>query len=268
MKSRVRRTVTTVALLAALVFILSGCIHMNFSMKINNNGSVDWSYDMQMSDEILAMVNQSGTSASVWGDATTQAESQGFTVEQIPSKDGYSGIRATKHYKSIDEMNADNNKFAGTEGTSQGASESFTAKETKSFFATTYDIEMKMDASGAMATAQTQTGDANTDAMIQTMMEQMQINFEVTVPAKASVNNATSVSADGLTYTWKMDLKNPNDMKLTASVLNMTNVLLVGGGAAVVVILAVVIILLAVSASKKKARAAVAAAQPPTDPAV
>jgi hypothetical protein len=182
-------------------------------------------------------------------------------VEQLPSADGYSGIRVTKHFKNVDEM-MKSDLFAGADSTmGEGAESTFSASETKGFFSSTYEVEMKMDASAAMASAE--TGDEATDAMVKAMMDEIEMQFVVTMPVKASSHNATSVSADGLTYTWDMKLTGANDMTLTASVPNMNNILLVAGGAALALLLAaVIIILVSVSARKRKAAQA-AAAQPP-----
>lgn len=257
MKSRPRKTLAAVALLVALVFALTGCIHMSLNLKINTDDSVDWSYDMLMADTLAGMTGDT----DIWGEATTQVEAQGFKVEKLPAtEDGYSGIRVSKHYDSIEAFNSDQTKLAGTQSTAQGAESELTLTKDQDG---TINFAMKMDASQAMAQSTSQEGmDDATKQMMQGFIDQMQVNVSVTLPYKAASHNATSVSADGLTYTWKMDLTKPNDIQLTASAPSGTNLLLIGGIAAAGVIVIVAVVLIAVSVSKKN-KAKAAAEQPP-----
>lgn len=257
MKAKAGKSIASIALLLAAAVMLSGCVHMTVNLKINGDGSADWGYDMLMQDSMLEMASlgmETAGEADMWDEATREAEAQGMAVERLPSADGYSGIRVTRHFENVAEM-MDSDLLAGTDAMVGDAESYFNAKETKGFFATTYEVEMKTDVSEAMASAE--TGDETTDAMVKAMMDQVEMRFVVTMPVKASGHNATDVSADGLTYTWDIKLDTPNDMKVTASVPNMGNILLVAGGAALVLIIAAVIIILAsVSAKKRKAAAA------------
>jgi hypothetical protein len=257
MKPKLKRTLSAVALMAALVFVLTGCIHMNMSLTLNKDDSVDWGYEMLMSDTILSMAGDS--SVDPWAEATVQAEAEGFKVEKVPSNaDGYSGIKVVKHYATIDDFNNDTKKLSGTEGTAGNSEATFSLTKKDGV----YSLVGSMDASKSMD-EQTKDMDDATKEMMQPYLDQIQFNFMMTLPFKAETNNATSVSSDGLTYTWKMDLTKANDIQLTAKAGGGTNLLLIGGIAAAGVIVIVAIVLIAVAMSKKKKATASAEQQPP-----
>lgn len=290
---KTKRLLTAASLLAVAAVLLSGCVHMTAKIRINSDGSADYGMDLLMADSLTSLAGADGT--DIWGDTTKQMQGQGYDVKNI--KDGdYSGISATKHYKSVADIQSGDIMTTGTGSDLPSAQSSFSVKEKKGLFATTYDVSMKFDMSDAMkqatsslgdlsglgGDASTGTDDSSTDtstdgttdtsgldpdAIANMMLSQMKMSFVVTLPVKAVSSNATSVSADGLTYTWDLKLDQPNDIQLSAALPNPTNILLVAGGAGLVVLVAaaLVIVLVVLKKNRKKKLAAQSAAAAPSE---
>lgn len=211
-----------------LVIVLAGCAKMDLSLKINADGSADWGLSMLLEDSAMS---QAG--ADIWQNAKKELEAQGCVVTDLHSE-GYTGISATRHFNKAEDLTA---AGAGTDMFS-GAAPAITVKISKSFFATRYDIHSSINP--AKVAPPEFSGE---------QLRQVKLTMAVTLPAKALSHNATTVSADGLTYTWQLDPAGTNSIELSADVPNTGNMLLVGGGAAVLLI---ILVLLAAGARKRK----------------
>ncbi len=83
------------------------------------------------------------------------------------------------------------------------------------------------------------------------LMGEAEFTYVVNLPVAATSNNATSVTNDGKTLSWKIDQSGDNVIKYSFSLLNMTNVIIVCGGG-ILLILGISIALVVVSKNKKK----------------
>lgn len=236
MKALARKAAAVVTLLL-IVAALAGCVRIDINLKINGDGSADYGMDMLMAEDALALANAQGQ--DIWAQTTREMEAAGFTVTPKQAE-GYSGITVARHYD-------DPSLIGAGDGLAMGDDGRFAVQAKKGFFGTAYAIDADLDASGILGSQQ------ELQDLAAQMADQVELKMNITLPVKALSHNATSVSADGLTYTWVMKPGQPNRIELAVSIPNTKNMLLAGGGVlAVVLVLVVVIVVVVLSAKKRK----------------
>ena len=229
------KRISASVLIAVLAILLAGCVNASISLKINGDGSADYGIELLLPDEALGQLN----GQDVWADTQERLKGKGFTVNAV-DKQGFSGIRADRHFADVNGITRDN----GLPG-AEGDATQYAVTARKGLFSTDLAIRGRLDFSKAMP-----EGDG-LDVLSAAMLGQARVTMEVRLPVRAKTHNATSVSKDGLTYTWELMLDGPNEITLDATAPNTLNIALMGG-AALLVAAAVVIALAARSARRRR----------------
>ncbi len=238
------KTLTIAAIALLLAALLAGCVHADAHLTINADGSADYAVDLALSDEVIQPAKAQGQDP--FASSAAELKDDGYEVTEI-SADGYTGIHVSKHFKDAALLGADGsldtlNTLLG------GANKNFAVKKQAGLFSTTYTVHADMDPS-ALLGSQQGLGEA-----VKEFLNQARVTMAVTLPQKAGSHNATEVSADGLTYTWQLQLDKPAAIDLAVTLTNWTNILLVGGGALVVIVL--IIVIAAVAKGRRRRQAA------------
>ncbi len=230
-----------IILLFFILIMLSGCVKSTTTMKISPTKSINFESDFLISTEL-----DNGTSL----DKIDQKKlaSNGYNISTV-KEDGYSGLKVTKRYSSIDRVSTPNAEKVVLSDLLKGTMDDKKLfKVEKSFFKNTYYADFSYRLRSEIFANGGDEVDLSTDRMI-TLDGEMFYKFILEVPYGTIQNNANEVSKDGKTLTWNLNRSQDTDIKFTFTLLNLTNVYIVGGvGIAVFVI----ILILVIRAIKKK----------------
>ncbi len=237
------KTLTIAAVALLLAALLAGCVHADAHLTINADGSADYAVDLALSDDVIKPAKAQGQDP--FASSAAELKADGYEVKEI-SSDGYTGIHISRHFNDAGQIGSDGsldklNTLLG------GANKNFAVKKQSGFFSTTYTVHADMDPS-ALLGSQFDLGEA-----AKVFLDKARVTMAVTLPQKAGSHNATEVSADGLTYTWQLQLDKPAAIDLSMTMTNWTNILLAGGGALVVIVLIVVIAAVAKGRRRRQA---------------
>lgn len=208
--------------------LLSGCIKMDTSVKINSDGSGDltliYGIDKQFAN----------TEADQIESMRTEAKEQGYKVSDY-SSEKYFGIKLKKHYDDAKEMK-----------TPTGDAElfEFDIKEDKGFFKTNYAVTAMFDFESM---AETDENEEISEEMQASMLNQMDLSFNLELPVKAGENNASEVKSEGKKLHWSFTPGIKNNVEVEFTKTNYMNIALL-----VVGIILIVGIVLFVIRKKKK----------------
>lgn len=266
-----------------LVFLLTGCVRYNMEMGVNEDKSVDlkliyaidYSFmdqfgNMEMEDETeteesevaeeaeeveIAPENEfeepteEESNEGVSADDYKYLEEKGFKVEEYKEeKDGkkYAGVMLTKKYKSIDDITKDTEKTINVNEV-LGEKDKFDDSQFYSKKNNVYKASLLFDFS--------QEGTEGTEGMdMSSMANSFELKYTIKLPVKAKTNNATEVSEDGKTLTWKFKYGEKNLVEYSFALsnglfgLDSNMVMYIGIGLCALIVVAVVVIIL----SKKK----------------
>ena len=162
------------AVLAAAVFLLTGCMRLDMQLTVQADDTVDGSIVMAFSDEIAEMLGSDP--ASVWDEMGSEMEGDlppGATQEPY-SQDGYTGTRVTFTDVPLSEM------------TGAGADELMIWRDGDEFV-----LEWDMDTSES-------TGEL--DGFSESFLGSFDVRVSVTFPGAVSDHNGTLT---GRTVTWE-----------------------------------------------------------------
>jgi len=215
----IKRTLVALMILV-LTMILSGCASATIQLKINSDGSSDLNYKIGVEETTLGMM--AGTGQDPFAQITENAKAKGFTTETYKEA-GYAGVIAKKHLANVDEL-ASLNLLGNEEGLPG-------LKIEKGFFETKYVIDGDFDLSSMKAN----TG-SESDAMSNSIIQQFDVKYVLSMPEAIGKNNATSVSADKKTLTWQLKPGENNKIQMEAAVKNTANIAIVVGIIVVVLI--------------------------------
>ena len=84
------------------------------------------------------------------------------------------------------------------------------------------------------------------------LMTEAEFTYVVNLPVAATSNNATEVTNDGKTLTWKLSSSSNNEIKYSFELLNMTNIMIVCGGGILLILIVVIAITVASKSKNKK----------------
>ncbi len=195
------------------VLVLAGCMKADFHVKVNEDDSVDFNHVIAIQNEMLNLMDgENPIKKQDFAD-------MGYKVEDY-RQDGYTGIRISRHFKTLDEMNTFNNKDK------QQGETTFNITRENGFFKDKYVLKGNLDMTDM---AEGKTGQ---DEMgMQEFMSHLDFKFNLTLPMKVTKHDASSVN--GNTYTWELIAGQPNNMYLEAEKTNTVNIALVVGGAVI-----------------------------------
>lgn len=233
-------------ILILLIMSLSGCVDANFHLTVNKDGSGDLDYKMLFDPMVLGLAAQ--------GENTTQdpikqmqddATKSGFVVTNL-NENGKTGFEAKKHIQNLSDSIKQGSLFG-----SSNMDKSFRPGDgltiQKGLFKTIYKLNSDLDMSSMNSDP---NADAQQKAMTQAMLRSMQFNFAITLPVKATSDNASKTEDNGKTLIWNLVPGQHNQVTFKAEELNITNIILVSAGG--VLILAIIIGLVIKIRSNKK----------------
>lgn len=239
---KTRQRITLALMTAMIALLFTGCVKFDTSITIKKDGRIDLDMIYAVDEDYL---DSSSLMNSLSDEDKSMLAAVGITVSDY-SEDGYSGIKVTgenvKLSKDFDGAFSNLFDFDGEflSYTVDGNKVSITALQDDSYTGGSYSKEYGSMISMSGASAQ----------------------IRITFPEGTNVvnSNATSVSYDGLTYTWDLlqldfrdGLRVDFEMPMTASVSLIYA--LIGGGIGAVVIIAVIVVILVKYNKKQKSEA-------------
>jgi hypothetical protein len=213
-----------VKLVLAGLFLLSltGCMEMKYHLTIHGNGSADLHYHLAL-DSSLANIGSEGNNSIT--KVRQDLEKEGFKVTDF-SKDGKTGVDATRHFQRLEDIKGLTRFFDKTQTKITDQSVPFTVK--RGFLTNRITVNTAInpglsssDATDEMAITVEQS------EMDQSVLSQIRMSFMLTLPSKPRSHNATSVSKDGKTLEWKLAPDRRNAIKLDVVTPNWQNITLV-----------------------------------------
>ena len=246
------RKLFAVVLLLCMAVLCSGCIKSDMSMNIRKNRSMDFSATYLVADTLANTSTGSQTTQNGIDENSKNwktLESRGYKLEKY-AKDSYSGFKATRHFDSIDDLSKETgvgvvmNNFLN-----EDFDDSALFCVRRELLKDTYTAHFVYDLKGDTQA----TGIDSAD--LTAFTSSMEITYSVTLPRKANYHNATNVSADGLTYSWKIPYGTFTAIDY-AFTLPSRNVLYGAIGIAVLLLLIAAAVFLILRAKKRKSAAA------------
>lgn len=245
-----KKTIKIVLLLALITLLFTGCsMKENVGITVSKDKKVSVKVISAMDDEMIdysiGMQSEDSSEEKTYTDEerwayiesnmSTDEAYQSYTKEKY-DQDGYKGYVFTLELGDIDDLST----------TDANAPAAFDAlnKDSKLFIkdGNKYSLNLKGSSDEEIEQAKSYADYGAT----------FDLKFFVTLPNKAISNNASTVSDDGLTYTW--DLLNTNNFELEFNINkgpNMTMILCIVG--AVVLVAVVIVVIVIVSKKGKKA---------------
>lgn len=179
-------------LVPLVLFVFSGCLRVDATVKINANGTVDSQTMVAMSDSLAAM---GVDSFSLSQDDIDGWEKKGYSYQHyVDANSGYTGFTLSRSGADIKEL-TNTSTSAGMESL---------------FLSNYFEIDGKHISIDFVPLTEEFFSDPNYQlSMIKSFGGYMKYTLEL--PAKPSKHNATSVSEDGKTLTWDLTTFGPNE---------------------------------------------------------
>lgn len=199
------KNIAIIAILTIILLTLTGCANINYDIKLNEDGSGDIVYTMGYDKSFLKSMGVETTSVKnddSLNDMKKEAEAKGYTIEDYEDDNTY-GFKASKHVNNIQE------EFNMNDEVSDNNEEVERIIYEKTLLKTKYSQDSKID-----LTNMEEDEDA---AILKALMAQMKISYRITLPFKATSNNATTVSEDGKTLEWVLKVGEINEIKFEAA---------------------------------------------------
>ena len=249
MNGRKVKSILVVVLILIIPLLLTGCLKGDFHVKINRDGSADLNYKIGFNSYLISMLESADDSdEDIIESLKKDLEDEGFEVTYYKEND-ISGVIAKKHQESLDDLSIDifqQNLTAETNGSEANAAEidSNINKITvnKGFFQNEYIVKANFDLTSMQTennNSEGTEGDTNQlgKGIADAMLNQIDLNFILTLPVKPENHNASQVTNEGKTLTWNLKPGANNEVKVEAKVLNFRNMSLLIVGLLVLIAL-------------------------------
>ncbi|WP_147535469.1 LppM family (lipo)protein [Bacillus marasmi] len=184
--------------------ILTGCIKINTSLKINADGSSDVTLVYGVDKQLAAMDKDFSLE-----EFTTEAEANGYKVKKFED-DRFVGYKLTSHYETLAELS----KKLDYNGLS------IKVEEDKGFFKTKYIVTGNINLSDMTEN----NNNGFEQQFAESFMRQMDLKFSLTLPQKAGKNNASEVKDDGKTLIWELKVNSENKLEVQYEKMNILNI--------------------------------------------
>lgn len=195
----------TIALIMALLLsliTLTGCVSIDYEVKVNKDGSGDISYIYAFSKETLNSFQMSAE--DMVASMKEQAEESEYTVEAYED-DEVSGFIAKKHIEDLSTQMSMQEAF-GEEYVKDKEGNGINIK--KGMFTTEYSQNAQIDLTG-----------------LSELGNSVKMTYKVNLPAKAKTSNATEVN--GKKLTWSLKAGEVNKIEFTATKINILPIIIV-----------------------------------------
>lgn len=206
------------------ILLLTGCVKSETTMVINKDKSMDLSITYSVADYLLDLSDENSASEETTdikeeSETWKNLEKRGYLVEKY-IEDEYSGFKAKKHIKNIDEISSeDNTQVIMSDFLEDDYKDDVYFKIEKGFFKNKYTANFIYDLKEETQDEETTEEDIDLSAYTSSIS----IQYKVTLPIKAIKNNATVVSEDGLTYTWKAPYGEVTNINYTFEIPNTSS---------------------------------------------
>lgn len=237
-----------------IVTLLSGCLDASMHVKVNWDGSGEYEVKVLAGEMILEQLE----------DMKQELQQKNYEVKTIEenNKTGWVAIKKVDNVLKdppMEEFQKTTNsaiqwiesQMASASGNTnvqhqalKGLTDDY--KIENSLFFTTVTINTEADLTDLMD----QEEDKLDQQLSKWIMDQMNLKFMLTLPIKADKHNATTVSEDGKTLTWKLKPGEKNPIHLVLSIPNIITWGIIIGLS--FIILLVISILLIIRRRKKK----------------
>ena len=200
------KKISKLLLILTIILGLSGCLKYDVNMQISNDKSMDFDLVIAINTSMLESLGQT-TSKEFKKDDYLKYENAGYTVteyNETNDKATYEGVRISKNFKSIDKLTTD--KDEEVEFTSL-FNDDANPEKVKFFYknSNTYKANLTFNLVD-------EEGNSNTEDYSE-YQSYFDLEYKVTLPKKPISSNATSVSEDGKTLTWKMTYGKKNSVQ-------------------------------------------------------
>lgn len=209
-----------VLLLLLLMTALTGCMEMKVHVTVNLDGSADLEYKLGFESSFLSLMEFQGQNPLAESEAELEAE--GFRVESY--RDG--NIRGIVARRRVEKLTPeDMASFGETQLSGEGL------KVDKGFLRTTYRFETQLD-----------IPDLDNE-LAQGFLENITLEFGVTLPIKPSHHNASRTDNNGKSLYWDLSTGEVESLYVEAWHWNYLNLALTGGGLVLVVTISILLVL-------------------------
>ncbi len=195
-----RRVAATVGLLAALVFILSGCIHEDRSISLQGDGSGTYTLTLGVNSQLVGLSGDDFVKSM--NDYGEKLKKEGGSYKHY-DQDGYSYWAYTRPFKSVEQLNTEltelpqtNTSTPNTTPTPQPAStETFKVTEQSGFLVNTFHV------TGTMSLVIPGSDNQDLDQTTKNLLKDARESFSVTMPNWVTSHQGGSVNGNTVTYT-------------------------------------------------------------------
>ena len=222
-----KKTIGLIVTLLIALLILTGCVNVNYEVKVNKDGSGEISYLYGFSKETLKSLQVSAE--DMVKEMKEQAEENNYTTEYYED-DEMAGFKASKHLNDL--------------------SKEFSLKEA---FGEEYVKEDENSNNGIiiknnfLKTKISQNAEIDLTEM-KDVASMVKMKYTVKLPVESNYNNATESSKNGKELTWNLVGGEINKIEYTAVGINVLPIILI----IVLVVVAAVVCYLLIFRKKDK----------------
>lgn len=212
-----------------VIIVMTGCVTMEYDVKINKDGSADLTYIMAFDNSILSM---SDPSENPLEEAKSELTKKGFTVEDYKT-DTMFGIKAYKKFK--DAGNMENLEELLSEETEKSDKKPL-LNITDRFFVKQYKFDAEFDLSDISLVE----GEGEEAQINNAIISNMNMSFKLTTPAKPTTHNAQTIENEK-TLIWDLKPGEVNHMIAEFNVLDILNIILTAAGIILIIVIPIII---------------------------
>lgn len=222
-----KKTIGLISMLLIMLVTLTGCVNVDYEVKVNKDGSGDISYIYGFSKKTLESLQV--TAEDMVESMKEQAEEGKYTVENYENEE-ITGFKATKH---LEDLTKD---FSLQEAFGEDYvkdNENNGIKIERGLFITKYSQNAEIDLTN-----------------MEDLAGNVKMTYKVNLPSKVKSNNATKISENNKELTWDLTAGEINKVEFVAQGVNVLPIAII---VAIVVIVVIAVIILFIILKKKHA---------------
>ncbi|MBA4494209.1 DUF3153 domain-containing protein [Paenactinomyces guangxiensis] len=249
-----KKTVKILLVAIAMALILTGCVDAHMHVTINLDGSGTYEVKILSNKMIASQFDDLKQRLAQYGYQVKELDEgnkKGWVatkivdnvVEEPPGKEFQDGANAALEFFSKRTASANTTDLQYATPSISGLGKEF--KVENSLFTTTLIFDTNVDLTDL------NEGSDTLGSLNQMILDQINLNFILTLPVEVDKHNATSVSDDGKTLTWKIKPGEKNPIYMAIDIPNFLTwgIIIVLG-----IIVLIIVIIVLVSRRKKKKR--------------
>lgn len=204
--------------LIGTVLLLSGCMEGSLHITVNGDKSADVVHEMGFDSFFIEMMEEDMS----LDELKEEMAGEGYDVSTY-EEGNMSGIRAERDFASMEKLNREDFDISLPSGENGESGEEElnvgNISFAEGFFRDHYRIDLLFDMSEGFD--QSEMGDLS-----DTLKEQINFDFVLTLPVKASDHNADEVQDDGYTLVWNLEPGEENQVTMAKSAWNVMNIVI------------------------------------------